>query len=112
MVSEDTLFTDALIEMTDKKFGMTLVMNAENHVTGIITDGDVRRTLSEKLASLPMLTAKDVTSKNPKTIAKTELAATALALMEQFAITTLLVPNADGSPEGVIHLHDLLKTGI
>jgi arabinose-5-phosphate isomerase len=112
VVQEETLFTDALIEMTAKKLGMTLVVNAENRVTGIITDGDVRRILSEKLPSLPTLRVSDIASKTPKSIAKTELAATALALMEQYAITTVWVAHPDGSAEGVLHLHDLLKTGL
>ena len=113
VVTQDTLFTDALLEITEKKFGMTIVVNTEKQVAGIITDGDVRRALTHHMDTLSSLKASDVTTTTtPKQISKSELAVTALTMMEQYSITTLIITHPDGSPEGLIHLHDLLKTGI
>lgn len=111
LVDENTPVTEALFVMSAKKLGMTVVLNAQKQSIGILTDGDLRRALT-KHESLQSLTAKQVMTLSPKTIEPETLAANALSLMEQFNITTLLVNNADNKPIGVVHLHDLLKSGL
>jgi arabinose-5-phosphate isomerase len=85
----------------------------DGNLTGIITDGDLRRAL-EKGTNILECTARELMSRNPKRINRSELAASALQRMEEYSITTLFVfeNNADPGPVGVIHLHDLLKAGI
>ncbi len=107
----ETPFKDALVEITSKKLGMTLVLDEAGKTCGIVTDGDVRRALG-KDTDLAQLRVEDVCTWNPKSIHKEALAATALSLMEQHKITVLCVNQPDGVTEGIIHLHDLLKTGI
>lgn len=99
-------------EITGKRLGMTAVVDAEGELLGIVTDGDLRRGLS-RAADIRTLTAGDLMTRNPKTIAAGALAGQAVALMERHAITSLLVL-ADGTrrPAGVIHLHDLLRAGV
>lgn len=102
---------DALREMSSKKLGFTCVVDEENKLVGIITDGDLRR-LIEKISNIWDLSAGEAMTKNPKTISKTDLAAKAIAIMEKYAITSLVVVDNDKEIEGVIHLHDLLKAGV
>ncbi len=113
MVSEKTLMKDAIFEITSKRLGVTGVCNAERHLVGVITDGDLRRAL-EKFNDLPQRKASEVMTKNPKWIEKDALAAKAVQRMEEYSITSLFVFNhsADQVPVGIIHLHDLLKAGV
>jgi arabinose-5-phosphate isomerase len=113
LVAEDDPMKAVLIEMTSKRFGLAGVVNEQGELTGIITDGDLRRGL-ERDGSLLTRTAQEVMTANPKTIEKSALAQQALQKMEQYAITALFVVPATGrkKPEGVIHLHDILKAGI
>ncbi|MFM8540235.1 MAG: SIS domain-containing protein [Nitrospira sp.] len=101
---------DAIIEMTSKKLGMTTVVNSKGHLVGVITDGDLRRSL-EKGSNLAKYKAGDMGTKSPRTIKAKALAATAIQTMEQFSITSLVVVDDGGRLAGVIHLHDLLKSG-
>jgi len=101
---------DAIIEMTSKKLGMTTVVNSKGHLVGVITDGDLRRSL-EKGSNLAKYKAGDMGTKCPRTIKAKALAATAIQTMEQFSITSLVVVDDGGRLAGVIHLHDLLKSG-
>lgn len=101
---------DAILEMTAKKLGMTTVVDQAGQVLGIITDGDLRRVL-EKGLDLATARAGDLATKRPKTIGPEELAAKALQIMEQHAITALVVEES-GRIAGIIHLHDLLKSGV
>ena len=110
-VSATASARDAIREMTSKKLGMTTVVNAKGQLTGVITDGDLRRFL-EKGNSLAKATAKDLGSKSPQTIQADALAAKALQTMEQFSITSIVVVDDRNRLAGVIHLHDLLKTGV
>ncbi len=110
-VSEDTVLSDTILEMTIKRLGVSCVTNDFEQLVGIITDGDLRRLLEKKQA-LWDLTAKDVMTKSPKTIQKGTLAAKALHMMETYSITQLIVMNDDNLPLGVVHLHDLLKAEI
>jgi arabinose-5-phosphate isomerase len=102
---------DAIREMTSKKLGMTTVVDAKGHLTGVITDGDLRRFL-EKGNSLAKAKAKDLGSKSPRTIQADALAAKALQTMEEFSITSIVVVDDRNRLTGVIHLHDLLKSGV
>jgi arabinose-5-phosphate isomerase len=100
----------AILEMTAKKLGMTTVVDQAGRLLGIITDGDLRRVL-EKGMDLATARAGDLATKRPKTIGPDELAAKALQIMEQYSITTLVVEES-GRIAGIIHLHDLLKSGV
>jgi arabinose-5-phosphate isomerase len=86
-------------------------VDEEGRLTGIITDGDLRRAV-QRGDDLLQRRAKECMTANPKTIASEALAATALEVMERHAITALLIVDAEGRPEGVIHLHHLLKAGV
>lgn len=98
----------AVREMTTKRFGATAVVDAQGILVGIVTDGDLRRALQRGGGRLP-LTAADLMTRRPKTVGRTELAATALELMERHAITQLLIVDDAGRPDGILHLHDLLR---
>jgi arabinose-5-phosphate isomerase len=110
-VSDDALLKDALIEMTQKKLGMTTIVNQHNQLVGVFTDGDIRRTLDSQL-NIHTAAIQDVMSKNPKTIAPHLLAAAALNIMETHKITSLIVANEQQHPIGVIHIHDILNAGV
>ena len=102
-----------LIEMTSKRFGMTAVCTQDEELVGIITDGDLRRALERKQDFL-LTKAGDVMTTSPKLIAKSELAAKALRIMEEHLITSLFIPSEQDQKKisGVIHLHDILKAGV
>ena len=115
VVSEGTLIKDAIYEISSKKMGVTAVVNASGKLVGVISDGDLRRWMekTEKTGeNLLSKQAKDIMTKNPKVANKDSLAAEAVSIMEKNSITCLIVANSDAVPEGVIHLHDLLKAGV
>lgn len=111
MISQDALMSDALAEISQKRLGMTAVVDEAGILTGILTDGDLRRTL-QKGIDLLQRPVRDCMTPHPKTIDKDALAAGALEIMERHAVTSLLIVNPEGRPEGVIHLHDLLRAGV
>ncbi len=111
VVTEDTPMKETICEISSKGFGVTSVVNQMGKVTGIITDGDLRRAL-EKGGNILDKPSKLFMTRNPKTIEKNEIAATALQMMERYAITSLLILNEAGELEGLIHLHDLLRAGV
>ncbi|MDD3014329.1 MAG: KpsF/GutQ family sugar-phosphate isomerase [Candidatus Gastranaerophilales bacterium] len=104
-------FQEAIVEISDKKIGITIVVNNEGKTQGILTDGDIRRTIM-KYKDISTLTVKDVMTVNPKIIEKDALAAKALQIMEKFSITSIIINNENGAPEGIVHIHDLLKAGV
>ncbi|HLC20632.1 MAG TPA: CBS domain-containing protein, partial [Candidatus Methylomirabilis sp.] len=110
-VSQEALMSDAVEEISRKKLGMTAVVDAAGKLTGIITDGDLRRAL-QKGGDLLQRRVKECMTSHPKTIDREALAAKALETMERLSITSLLIVDPRGRPEGVIHLHDLLKAGV
>jgi arabinose-5-phosphate isomerase len=110
-VRADATLEDTILEMTKKRFGMTTVIDSAGRLTGVITDGDLRR-LHLKTQSIAGVRAGEVASNAPKTIGADELAAKALEVMEAWAITSLVVLDADGRPVGVIHMHDILRAKI
>lgn len=109
-VSEDCLLSEALLEITQKSLGMTTIVNADNVLCGIFTDGDLRRTLDQNI-DIRHSPIKTVMTKKCITITRNHLAAEALQIMEQHKITSLVVVE-EGSPIGVVHMHDLLRAGI
>jgi arabinose-5-phosphate isomerase len=111
-VSLSTPMSKTVIKMSSKRLGHTIVLDNDNKIAGVITDGDLRRGIEKWGQRLFELTAGEVMTRNPKTISEDELAAKALSVMESYSITALLVPDKDGRPVGIIHLHDILKQGI
>ena len=109
-VSESTPMKDVLKEMSTKKMGLTCVIDSEERLVGIITDGDLRRRIQKYGDSLLEKTAQDCMSPNPTNIDKEDLATKALNLMEENKITSLIIKNKRGKIEGIIHLHDLWRT--
>lgn len=98
---------DVIYEMSKKGLGMATVLDAAGRLAGILTDGDLRRVMQQRGAGTFDLSASDCMTKNPRTIASGELAGTALRMMEERKITSLVVTDADRRPLGVLHLHDL-----
>ncbi|MFI0490988.1 SIS domain-containing protein [Flavobacterium sp.] len=109
MVDPDASIKKVIFEISEKRLGVTAVIESEK-VIGIITDGDIRRMLNEN-DTFTHLTAKDIMTKNPKMIQSTTMVADALNILEDFAITQLIVVD-NGEYKGVLHLHDILKEGI
>jgi arabinose-5-phosphate isomerase len=111
VVKADTSMREALFEITSKKMGITTVVDGDGKLVGVITDGDLRRYL-EKADDLFSKNAGELAHGNPKMISRDALAAEAVAIMEKYSITSLLSVDGEGRPEGIIHLHDLLKAGV
>ncbi len=108
-VGPQTKMPDVIYEMSRKKLGVTAVVDGER-LLGIISDGDLRRLLEKRGKDVMDLSAAEAMTKNPKTIGAGEFAATALALMEEKKITSLMVIDGGGKLEGIVHLHDLWGT--
>jgi arabinose-5-phosphate isomerase len=106
VVTMSTPMTDVIYEMSSKKLGMTTVQEA-GKLRGVISDGDLRRLLEREGGAALSKTAGEAMNANPRTIAAGELAAKALAILEERKITSLVVVDAAGNVEGVVHLHDL-----
>jgi arabinose-5-phosphate isomerase len=107
IVRSNASFKEMLLEMTSKRFGLTLVVDDEGKLMGIFTDGDLRRTV-ENYPNPMELTAGKIVKTNSKQISGDELAASAVALMEDYKITSLIITDEENHPIGLIHLHDLL----
>jgi arabinose-5-phosphate isomerase len=110
MVGVDSRLKDVIVEMTQKRLGITAVTDKNDGLLGVITDGDLRRML-EKGGDFESMMATSIMSPNPKTIEASSLAVGALDLMRKNNITQLLVVN-NNKYVGVIHLHDLIKEGL
>lgn len=110
-VAPGTAMTVALLEMTRKGLGMTAVVDAQQHIVGVYTDGDLRRSL-EAQVDLRTATIDQVMRRGGYRARPEWLAAEAVRLMEQHKITALLVVDADDKLCGVIHMHDLLRAGV
>lgn len=109
VVAGDSL-KEVIVEMTEKRLGITAVVDTDNHLLGIITDGDLRRML-EKSVQIDKITAGDIMTKNPITIGPDEMAVDALDLLRKKEITQLAVTEK-GKYAGIIHLHDLIREGL
>lgn len=109
-VKKGSLLKNVIIEITKKRLGVTVVMDNEENILGIITDGDLRRMLENDLYH-PQAKAEDIMTIHPKTIDSQSLAAHALEMMRNYNITQLIVTENE-KYFGIIHLHDLIKEGI
>jgi arabinose-5-phosphate isomerase len=109
MVTPETNIKKVIFEISEKRLGVTAVIENEK-VIGIITDGDIRRMLNDR-DSFADLTAKDVMTKNPKMIQYNDMVVDAFNILEDFSITQLVVVE-NNIYKGVLHLHDILKEGI
>ncbi len=110
-VTPETEFKEIIYEMSNKRLGCTGVFNNENLV-GIITDGDLRRAIERFEDRILKVKARDIMTENPKIINENERALNGLIKMEKYAITTLFVENDNKKITGIIHLHDILKSGL
>ena len=110
-VPETASFSEALLEMSRKGMGMTAITGKDGRITGIFTDGDLRRTL-EQPGDLRTLGIRDVMHANPRAIGADQLAAEAAQLMEQHRITQLLVVDAEKRLVGALNMHDLMQSKV
>lgn len=108
LVTENIQMSDVLIEITAKRFGCAGVIDNKEKLIGIITDGDLRRHMSDDITKKA---ASEIMTKNPQTITPENLASKALALMQEKSITSLIVTD-EQKPVGILHIHDILKAGI
>lgn len=110
VVKENAKINEIIYEISSKRLGTTSVVDGAGELVGIITDGDLRRLL-EKTLDIKNIVAKDLMSKNPKTISQDMLASFALQQMENYNITSLII-SENKKPVGIVHLHDLVKLGL
>ena len=110
LVKKDCLLKDALVEISRKRLGMTIVVSSEGKLIGIYTDGDLRRTFDKNFDIRTTLIA-EVMTKNCVTISPKKLAAEALQIMEAHKITSLVVVDSEHRPLGVVHMHDIIQAG-
>lgn len=111
LVSDTESFTNVLNTISEYKLGMAMILDSDKKLSGVLTDGDIRRTII-KFSDSSNLEVKDVMTVNPKRITVDAYAASALNLMEKFSITALAVVDENNVPVGVIHVHDLLRAGV
>jgi arabinose-5-phosphate isomerase len=113
-VNQSASIKEALFVISEKGLGMTGVLNDDGEMVGIITDGDIRRGLENSGNDLFDQTAELIMSENPKWVTSDTLALSALELMEKHAITSLFVYSDPSlkKPDGIVHIHDILKTGV
>lgn len=110
-VAPDARMPEVIHEMSSKRLGMTCVVEGDGRLAGVVTDGDLRRHMLPGTDLLEQR-ARDVMTARPVTIGREMLAVEALRLMEQRKITAVVVVDAAGIAEGVVHLHDLWRTGM
>ena len=104
-------FLDIVKFVSEKKLGCAILVNKNTEIQGILTDGDIRRAIL-KGEDVSKLQIQNVMTKSPKTIKTTELAAKALQIMETYSITSIIVSDDGVHPQGLVHIHDLLKAGV
>ncbi|RDL47462.1 Arabinose 5-phosphate isomerase KdsD [Ensifer sp. M14] len=101
--------SEAVIEISSKGFGVVGIVDEEGKLTGVITDGDLRRHMSDDLLSQ---TVEAVMSRNPRVVRGDVLASAAMEFMQDHKVTVLFLVDDDGLPVGILHIHDLLRTGV
>lgn len=109
ILSEDSNMQQVLLEMTSKRLGCVGFINEGGLLTGMLTDGDLRRCLNSEILDKK---AAELMTKNPKTVTKDAMASEAIKIMNEKKITNLFVVEDDNIPIGVIHIHDLLNNGV
>jgi arabinose-5-phosphate isomerase len=110
-VHGDTPLRDGLLEMSRKQLGMTVVVDDQDRILGVFTDGDLRRAL-DGAADVRTAVMRSVMTSNPKRIGPKDLAASAVRLMEQYKITALPVADEEGKLIGALNIHDLFRAGV
>ena len=110
-VRDHALLSEAVLEITRKRLGMTAIVDDTQHVLGIYTDGDLRRTLEKRL-DFATTQVNQVMSRNPRSIGPDALAAEAVQLMEQYNITQILVVDSANKLVGALNMHDLLRAKV
>ena len=110
-VKRDSSVREALFEITSKGFGATIIEDDRGMVSGIFTDGDLRRLLEDRGLEALSLPIEEVMTRDPRTIAPDRLAAEAMHIMEEREISCLVVTD-EGRATGIIHIHELLKAGV
>jgi arabinose-5-phosphate isomerase len=111
-VPEDATLSQALVEMSRKRLGMTAVVDGDGRLLGLYTDGDLRRTLDDASVDVRNTAIADVMTRTPKTIGEDALAVEAAQLMEAHKINALLVVDADNRVVGALNIHDLLRARV
>ena len=111
IAKENDMFTDVIETISSHKLGLAIIVDNTGVMTGIITDGDIRRNLI-KYKNVQNLKAIEAMTKSPKTVKSNSYAASALHLMEKYSITSLPIVNENGKPLGIVHVHDLLRAGV
>ncbi|HWR89297.1 MAG TPA: KpsF/GutQ family sugar-phosphate isomerase [Dissulfurispiraceae bacterium] len=112
VTSPETPMLQAIVDISSKRLGVTVITGFNQEILGIITDGDLRRGIEKWGKAFFDMRAGEVMTRNPRTIGEEELAAKALSVMERHSITALIVPDHDGRIRGIIHLHEILRKGI
>ena len=110
-VFPNTTILDAIAEISHKSMGMTAIVDEQDHVLGIFTEGDLRRTIS-RVGDIRTLVIKDVMTPTPKTISKDELAVSAAKIMSDMSCNQLLVVDKDYVLIGALNIHDLMRAGV
>lgn len=111
MVSTDTKLSEALFEMSSKGMGMTTIVDSDNNLLGLFTDGDLRRAIDGNVDIHTALIG-DIMTRSCKTATKGMLAAEALRIMDESKISVLVVEDENSKPIGAVHIHDLLRAGV
>ena len=109
LVAENSSMSDAVMVLSNKRFGCVGVTNTDGKLIGILTDGDLARNLDKDLQSMSV---NALMTRYPKTVKGGALVTSAMAILNSFNISALMVTDADNKPEGIIHLHDLLRIGV
>ncbi len=109
LVKRNTPMPEAIMVLSEKRFGCVGVIDDNGRIAGIFTDGDLARNLDRDLQSLSV---DDLMTSDPKTISGDALAIAAMAMLDEFNISALVVTDPDNLPRGIIHLHDLLRVGV
>jgi arabinose-5-phosphate isomerase len=109
LVGPDAPMSEAILVMTAKSFGCVGVSGEDGRLVGVVTDGDLRRHMDDRLLARSVA---EIMHRNPKTITAAHLAAEALGVMNRFAITALFVVDDRMRPAGFLHLHDCLRAGV
>jgi arabinose-5-phosphate isomerase len=109
LATPDTAMSDIILTMTAKRFGVIGIVDDAGRLAGIVTDGDLRRHMSDTLLGLPV---SEVMTRGPRSSRPNILAAEALGVMNTHAITVLFVTDDEGRPIGILHIHDVLRAGV
>ena len=110
-VPDSAGFSEAMLEMSKKRMGMTAVLDAAGRVSGVFTDGDLRRTLAQ-VDDIKTARIADIMTRNPRTIGPDKLAVEAVQIMEEHKVNQLLVVTGDGTLVGALNMHDLFRAKV